>query len=209
MASSTEIANLALSHLGSGKEISNLETERSDEASAMRRYYSIALSTALKDYPYSFCNVIETLALVEESPNDEWAYSYRYPTDCLKPIRILSGFRNDSRQTRIPYKIGKDASGKLIYTDQSEAELEYTQRVTDPSKFPDDFIMALSFLIAALAAPRICGEDPYKLGDRALKLYQHYKGKADSHDVNDQQQEEPPEAQWITDRGTSEEDEDE
>lgn len=197
MASNTEMANLALSHLASGKEIANLESERSDEAATMRRYYTIAVENALKDYPFSFCNVTETLALVETAPNDEWAYAYRYPSDCLYPIRILSGLRNDSRQTRVPYKIGKDSSGKLIYCDQPNAQLEYTQNVKDWSKFPPDFVMAVSFLLAALASPRICGEDPHKLGERALRMYEYYKTKTNAHDANSQQQEEPPEAEHI------------
>ena len=47
MASSTEIANLALSHLGNGTEIADLETERSSEASACRRFYDVALAQVL------------------------------------------------------------------------------------------------------------------------------------------------------------------
>jgi hypothetical protein len=191
------MANLAISHLGQGKEIANIDTEKSSEAATMRRYQPVVIEMFLKNFPYSFCNVIETLNLVESDPNDEWAYSYRLPTDCLKPIRILSGLRNDTRQSRVPYKIGKDDQGELIYCDQESAQLEYIQFVDDPSKYPIDVFLAMSYLLAGMAAPRICGEDPFKMGDKAMKMYQYFKGQADAADVNDQQQEEPPEAEAV------------
>jgi hypothetical protein len=191
------MANLAISHLGQGKEIANIDTEKSSEAATMRRYQPVVIEMFLKNFPYSFCNVTETLNLVESDPNDEWGYSYRFPTDCLKPIRILSGLRNDTRQSRVPYKIGKDDQGELIYTDTESAQLEYIQFVDDPSKYPIDVFLAMSYLLAGMAAPRICGEDPFKMGDKAMKMYQYFKGQADAADVNDQQQEEPPEAEAI------------
>jgi hypothetical protein len=191
------MANLAISHLGQGKEIANVETEKSSEAATMRRLQPVVIEMFLKNFPYSFCNVTVALNLVESDPNDEWSFSYRVPTDCLKPIRILSGIRNDNRQTRVPYKIGKDDQGELIYTDQESAELEYIQFVDDPSKYPVDVFLAMSFLLAGLAAPRMLGEDPFKMGERAMKMYQYFKGQADAADVNDQQQEEPPEAEAV------------
>jgi hypothetical protein len=197
MASKTEMANLAISHLGQGKEVANVDTERSSEALTMRRYLPIVIEMFLKDFPYSFCNVTETLDLVETDPTEEWAYSYRVPTDSLKPIRILSGIRNDSRQSRVPYKIVKDSQGELIYTDMEGAQLEYTQFVNDTSRYPIDVFLAMSFLLAGLAAPRLLGEDPFKMGQRAMEMYRHFKGKADAHDANDQQQEEPPDAEAI------------
>ena len=200
MSSKTEMANLAISHLGQGKEIANIETEKSSEASTMRRYLPVVVEMFLKNFPYSFCNVTYTLDLVEANPNDEWDYAYRLPTDCLKPLRILSGLRNDSRQTRVPTHIGKDSQGGLIYCDQENAQLEYVQFVDDPSKYPVDVFLAMSYLLAGMAAPRICGEDPFKMGDKAMKMYQYFKGQADAADANDQQQEEPPEAEAIRSR---------
>jgi hypothetical protein len=193
----TEIANLAISHLGQGKDISNIDSERSSEAATMRRYFPIVSEIALKDFPYTFANITAALNLVEESPNDEWAYAYRYPTDCLTPIRILSGQRTDNQDTYVAYKIGKDSSGKLIYTDKQAAELEYTQMITDTSRFPADFVMAISFLLAAMAAPRLLGEDPFKMGEKAMNMYMRFKGQADSSDANARQPDKIPEAESI------------
>lgn len=112
MASSkTEIVNIALAHLGVGSEISNLDTDQSTEANAMRRFYESAKDEVLRDLNWPFTTVFASLALVEEDPTDEWSYSYRYPSDALKIRRVLSGLRNDTRQSRVPYKLGQDASG--------------------------------------------------------------------------------------------------
>lgn len=197
MASSTEIANIALSDLGSGKEIAVLETEKSTEASVMRRFYDLALDTTLRDFPWSFANQYATLALVEEDPNDEWNYSYRYPTDCLKLKKILSGTRNESPKDRVPYEISRDTQGLLILTDMADAQIKYTKRVTDPSRFPADFTLAFAHRLAAYAAPRICGEDPFKMGDKAIRLYMFEIATAKASSLNEQQDEVNPDAESI------------
>lgn len=200
MASSTEICNLALSHLGVGKEIAALETERSQEASACRRFFDLARDEALRDFAWPFATKIIALGLVEEEPNDEWNYAYRYPTDCLNLRRILSGTRNDTRQTRVPHRIARDDSGRLIYTDTENAEAEYTILVDDPEQYPPDFTMALSLLIASYIAPRVTGGDPFKMGDRALRLYALSIEKARANSINEEQTEEHPESEFIRGR---------
>ena len=107
MASKTEVANMAISNLGTGKEIGNIDTENSQEASACRRFFDIALEAVLRDFAWPFANVTASAGLVDTNPTTEWGFSYRYPTSCLRLIRILSGVRNDTRQSRAPLKIGK------------------------------------------------------------------------------------------------------
>lgn len=200
MSTKTEIANLALSHLGVGKEIANIETENSQEANACRRYYDVARETTLRDFNWPFTTKETALTLVSQNPTEEWAYSYRYPTDCLKLRRILSSIRNDTRQTRIPYKIVRDNAGKLVYTDQINAAMEYTYDETDASRFDSDFVMALSLRLAAYMAPRLTSGDPFKMGERAIRLYSVEISKAQASAANEQQDEEKPDAEWINAR---------
>lgn len=200
MASETEIANLALSHLGIGKEIAVLETEKSEEAAACRRFYTILRDASLRDFPWPFCTRIIAVGLVEADPNDEWAYSYRYPANCMKIRRILSGTRNDNRQTRVPYKITQDDDGILIFTDKEDAEVEYTVKETNPERFSPDFITFLSLRLAAMVAPRLTRGDPFKMGERALRLYEYEVSKARATAVNEQQDEENPTSEFISGR---------
>jgi hypothetical protein len=171
MASITDICNLAISHLGISKDIANVTTEQSAEAKACRRFLDIARETVLKDYNWPFATKMATLNLVEEDPNDEWAYSYRYPSDCLYARRILSGFRDDTDLTRIAYKITQDDTGILIYSDVENAILEYTLNTENVDLFSSDFKVALSYRLAHYIAPRITAGDPFSLGDKALQKY--------------------------------------
>ena len=197
MASDTEICNLALSHLGIGKEIASLETEKSQEAASCRRFYTTALDATLRDYPWAFATKIATLALVEEEPNDEWLYSYRYPTDCLFIKRILSGLKEDTRQSRVVYRVLSDSAGKLIYTNYENADMEYTYRVTDSNIYPSDFTLALSFRLAYYIAPQITAGDPFKLRSEVMQAYMLELGKARSNNNNEEQDAEDQESEFI------------
>lgn len=196
MASKTQIANMALSHLGVGHEISNLDSEKSEEANAIKSFYDTAREFVLSDFPWPFLTRTVSLALVEEDPTTEWDFSYRYPSDSLKIRRILSGIRNDNRQTRVPYQIYQDAIGKLIYTDCREASIEYSVTLTEESKYPADFVLAFSFLLAVYVGPRLVKGDN-RLRDAALKLYQVQLQLAEQRSVNEEQAEQVPESEFV------------
>lgn len=200
MASKVAICNMALGALGVGDQIANLTTERSAEARACRIFYEETLKETLRDYAWPFATKIETLALVEEDPNDEWAYSYRYPTDCVMARRILSGQRQDSRETRVPNKIIKDAEGQLILTDEDDAELEYTAFFDEPQHYPPDFIAALAYLLAVRIAPMVTGGDPFGLQEKNIKLYNYEIAKAKANAANEEQPEAEAEAETVRGR---------
>ena len=196
----TEILNLALGHLAIGKEVGTFDSEKSEEAKTGRRYYDIALKTTLSAAPWPFATKIEALALIEEEPNTEWGFSYQYPANCIKMRRILSGVRNDSRQTRVPYKIAQGTQGRVMFSDEEDAQAEYTLSNSDAALYSQDFIEALSYKLAALMAPTLTAGDQFKLGREAQGVYLYLVGKASAHAFNEQQDEEPPQAEWITDR---------
>lgn len=188
---------MALSHLGSGKEIADLENESSDEASAMRRFYDEARDKVLRDFNWPFATKVAELTLVESNPTTEWNYSYRYPTDCVNIRRILSGARTDNRQTRAPYKIGKDVSGRLIFTDEAEASVEYTERVEAVEIYPSDFVIAFSYLLAMFTAPRVTGGDPFGLGQKSAQLYLQELSNARANSLNEEQPDQSTESELF------------
>ena len=198
--SKTVIANLALSHLGSGKEVQDLDTENSDEANAIRRFYNEARNKVLRDFNWPFATKFADLTLVETTPNTEWGYSYRYPSDCIHLRRVRSGIRNDNRQSRQPYKIGKDATGKLIFTDLDSAKVEYTELVEAVELYDSNFVMALSYLLAVYAAPRVTGDDPFNLGDKAMRNYSMEIENAKSNAFNEEQPDRVVESEFIRSR---------
>lgn len=197
MATNSEICNLALSHLGVGTTISDLETERSEEAIACRIFFETARDATLRDFAWPFATKFSALALVEEDPTSEWDYSYRYPSDCLMIRRIISGTRNDTRQSQETYKIGQDDTGLLIYTDKEDAEIEYTCSASTSHRYPPDFLLAFSFRLAVYIAPRLTGGDPFKLGERCMQQYLMEMTVAKSSVINEEQPEEEVQSEFI------------
>lgn len=202
MPSNTEIANLALSHLGIGKEIANLDSDKSEEAVAIRRFFATARDATLRDFPWPFARKFAEMAKVAEPPpeNDEWAFSYRAPADSVFIRRILSGLRNDSHESRVRFLRGQDKQGQLVYTDQRDAKTEYTFRETDPGRFDPDFVLALSFRLAAYAAPKLTAGDPFKLRRDAFTIYAQEISMAQSNAANEAVPDKVVEAEGIRQR---------
>lgn len=214
--SQTDIVNLALSHI-SEKTIVNLD-EKSVMAEAANQFYNTALYETLRDFSWPFATKYDNLALIPMTPpssafvliqaNQNWAFAYQYPSDCLYFRRVLSGFYQDSRQGRIPYIIARSdfinpqplvgttppytfspsqESGLYIFTNQQFAQCEYTFLVTDTSIMPPDFIMALSYRLAGLMVTRLTGGDPFHLKQEVMALYDAEITKAKANAFNEEQ----------------------
>lgn len=199
MASSeTEIANLALAHLGHGVEIGSLRTTRSPQALALRLIYDTIRRATLRDFAWPFAHKIGALGLVttygtdDDHPTAEWKYAYRLPSDCVQFRKIQSGTRNDTLQSKVKYKISRDDTGWLIFTDMEDAIGEWTIDTEEVEKYPDDFVLALSLRLAAYAAPKICREDPFGMRDKAFSMYQREIAMAQNNGFNEESREEDP-----------------
>lgn len=198
-ASSTVIGNLAISHLGQAKLIGSLD-ERSEEARALKLFYTEDLKQVLEALDWPFARKYAELGLVEEEPNDEWGYSYRYPSDCLIVRKILSGIRMDSVDTEIPMELGTDDSGKLILCDLDNAFAKYTKLVTDTTLFTATFTRAFSYKLAHSISARITGGDPYKLGEKCWNYYQGTIAMAAAVAAKENKQGPMPESEFIRGR---------
>lgn len=194
---------MAISHLGQGQEISNVDTERTAEALACRRFYDIALASTLRDVDWPFARKTSFLGLIEtfSSSTSEWTYSYRYPSDCVRIRRIKSTLRNDSRQSRVSYNIYQDDVSRIIYTDAENAEAIYTKSVEDPSFYTPSFTLALSFRLAGLVAPRITKGDPFGMRKSALDMYDLEISRAKASSFNEEQSDEEVDSEFVRSRG--------
>lgn len=199
MASKTGIVNIALTRIGVSKKVSNVDTENSPAAIAARTLIDEDIKYVLRDFPWPFATAYATLALVDgsttENATSDWRYSYRYPTDCLFARRIVVSSVGRRNPTPPPFRIGRDAQGKLIYTNEPSAELEYTYDVTDVSEFDSLAASQLAWKLAAGLAPplsRVKG-----IAETCMQLYEIDKSKAQSRALNEGQQEEPLDAELI------------
>lgn len=197
MASKTGLLNMALGHLAVGKTVGNFDTEQTAAARIGRTFYDIALGVTLEAAHWPFATRVEALGLVAETLEEEWSYSYRYPSNCIKFERILSGGRTDSRESQVKYRIIGDDDGQLIRTDMASAEAEYLIGDPDPSTYSWSFKMAFTYLLAHLMAPSLTSGDQAGLGAKAGALYTHWLGKASAHDLNQEVLDEPQDAESI------------
>jgi len=198
MASKTAIVNMALTRIGVSKLLANVDTETSIAAITARTNYENDIDYVLRDFPWPWATAYATLALVAGSVSEnavtDWRYAYRYPTDCLYARRIVI-YTGRNEPNPPPFRIGRDSGGKLIYTNEAEAELEYTVRVTDTNEFDPMFVSMLAWKIAAGLAPsqsRIEG-----IIEACLAAYEVEKTKAMSRALNESQQDAPIEAEAI------------
>jgi hypothetical protein len=212
--SETQIANMALAHVGNGNQIANL-SEKSNEARACLQFYETCRDEVLGAFPWPFATVITALTLVATDPTTEFAYAYRYPPDALTLHRIPTGYDRVSAAalcypmlscewpfTRLlgSCRIVQSAGAQLIYTDQPDALAEYTVREKDPTKFPADFAKALALRLAGDIAPMVTQGDPKNYGDRALKRYELAISAARTRAANEERMDPPRDSDLITSR---------
>lgn len=205
---SLQVSNMALSHIGAG-EITAL-SDTSATADAINAFLEITREQTLKDFPWPFATYTADatvtspggFALVEEDPNDEWGFSYRYPTDCVEIRRIWSGLRMDEPGSRVPYRIGYDgttttATGRLIFTDMEDAVIEYTALVTDMTIYPPDFVMAWSYRLAWHIAPRLAMNFTPDTAKYLMQQYAMQIMRAQANSANEEQPDRPSESEWT------------
>ena len=204
MASEVEICNLALSNIRAGS-INSLD-ESSLQAQVCKLKYPILRDRCLREIPWQFNRKIRALASVT-TDIFQWSYSYSYPVDCLKIHRLVGQYEElpigsndvvsrllDSRvrsptdlRRQIPYEVFNFDDNKLIGSNQPDLRIDFAAKVTDPNLFSDDFIMALSHLLASeVAIPIVGAELGRALRNDSLQLYRQYLASAMSTDMNDQ-----------------------
>jgi len=201
--SDASIATLALRLLGDGRNtVADLQTDTTVQAKACRAVYETARDEVLRDHPWQFAMKRAELAQVEADPNEEWAYSYRYPSDCLFIRRIPSGIRatKETLAQKIEYEIGRDDTGLLIFTDVENAEVEYTMKEEDAGRYHPDFVMALAFRIAAYVAPQLAPGDSLQITERMVRFYMASIGKAKGNSENERRPGGQPESEIISSR---------
>jgi hypothetical protein len=200
MASDTQIANLALLHMGVSKRIANLTTEQSIEAETLRTAYADDRDYCLRDFPWPWATAYVELGLVSSPTvayNADWFYAYRYPSGCLFVRRIVTPLGRTETEPA-PFRIGRDAQGRLIFTNYPDASVEYTAAITDPQEFDAIFIQMLAWKLTASCGPSL-SRDP-QISVRAAQMYEIEKTKAQSRARNEAQETAPLEAEWIRER---------
>ncbi len=153
MASSIDIVNIALSHIGQRGTVSSIDppddTAHSEKAA---RFYPIARDNALEARNWPFAIKREDLALLDESLNQEpWLFTYALPNATIRPIAVLQAGRSNDIEDVNDFVTEE----QRIYTNVEDASLKYVFRQTDTTKFTPHFVDAVAWLLAHYLAGNI------------------------------------------------------
>lgn len=203
----TAICNLALLRLGIAQQISDI-TDNTATARACNAVYEPCVRTMLRERPWSFAVRQVDLALVGQDLVSDWFYSYRYPSDYIVVNRVLPAtlgtggtpvvYLTTNRQLdpeTYPFKLGSDASGRLIHTDVVDAVCEGTVYIADTSLFDPMFASALAWFIAAEISLSLTKNT--SLYQNALGNYQQVASEGFASGMNEQKPRSPADADMV------------
>lgn len=197
-----QICNTALARIGVSNFISSID-EATQEAAVCKLLYEQCRDRLLREVHWPFARVFKALALVQQSSSSpawatEWTYAYRYPTDCVNIWRVLTAMgRNEIPPAA--YEIGRDEQGRLLFTDQQNAVIEYTTRVEDPAQFDSTFVSVLSWLLAMEIAMPLSAMDA--LRRQAMQAYVAERDQAARIAANESEQTRDIDTEFINSRG--------
>lgn len=155
VAATTRMVNLALLKIGVQHFLTDYCTQTVKEAEVARQVYEVAVRYTLRAFPWPFATKYAALELASAQPsNEDWTYSYRWPTDCIYPRRIVVARSKALDPKGPPFMQSSDTSGGLLFTNQASAVLEYTARPTCVAYVAEAlFTEALSWKLGAEMAP--------------------------------------------------------
>lgn len=177
-----KIFNLALSALLLAKEVSDTETDTSNEVRILNTHYDIALWSTIQDLDLDSLSMPITLELLVNLTNEPWNHVYKYPTNCAFLRRIKSLQITDNRYTHIAKRTGLYNDQKAIYTNEEEAVGECIPKSVPLDALSSMAGLAVSYKLAYLSAPLIVGKGAKTLRESILGAYVVAKSEAQETD---------------------------
>jgi hypothetical protein len=216
MASVVDICNLALSNLGDTATIASIDPpEGSAQAEHCSRFYPVARDSLLEMHTWSFATKRVTLALLN-SGWPEWDYEYAQPSDAVNIVAVIPPDSTDDYSqalANVPISAGgsyvpqsysceiNSAGVSVILTDQTDAVLRYTAKVSDPNTFSPLFVTTLSWMLASmLAGPLLKGEAGAAESKRCMAIMMQFLSQAMESDAGQRRIAPAHKVQWISGR---------
>ncbi len=151
MPADSDIGNMALSRLGTRATIADL-TENSTEARQLNLWYETVRDELQSLVDWNFNRVSQALA-ASGMPPARWAWSYAYPSDCVRMRRLdFGGASWVAGSPATGFEIASSGSATFLYCNEDRVSSVYAQRVTDPARFTPGFILAFVDCLAASVA---------------------------------------------------------
>lgn len=219
----TQIYRLALRNLGISTDVVSPSSTDRNKA-ILDSYYNIARDKVLSDYDWNFASKYRILTPVDRNgyPHPKYEYQFDYPNDCLairemyiytdraageEAISFYNMRNSHSEEGSLEglktqeYEVLADETGyRRIYTNVEIPVIRYTlvYGSIEAKGFTPNFVMALSWYLAALAAPAVTGARA-KMSD-CISMYRQMLREAMTTDANESHKNDDYECEWITAR---------
>lgn len=144
--SETSICNMALGELGQ-PPIASL-TQSGKAAALCNQWYDAARRELMASAPWSCCKRWAAGVLMATDPMPPWLFAYSYPGDALRIHHIKRDFATEPVEA---FEVSLQAASdtKQVNTNHATPIFIYSVDMEDPSRFDQDFVTALSKLLAA------------------------------------------------------------
>jgi hypothetical protein len=161
----------------------------------------------LRDFPWPRLRSVVALQLVAADPTPavEVLVSHAGNVASIVRLQVDGSPRRDNTTTQLPYELGRDGTGGLIYCDQSIDDgitLQYVFAETTIAKWTPDMREVLVNLLASKIAVRF-GPNAVKLGMTAYQLYERRRLIAWALAANEEVPDQPGDGDFIRARDGS------
>lgn len=168
-ASSTAIANSALSKLGADRIISLDDDSR--PARLLKEQYTKILEDLLRSHPWNFALVRTTLAVLTSTPDFEFDFEFQVPSDCLRLLETDL----DDQDWRL--------EGSLLRANSDEVGVLYVTKAVYPGQYDANFSEVFACRLAHEACYALT-QDP-KLKEQLWKEYKEKLANARAFDAQE------------------------
>lgn len=182
--SQSGIYTLALSALMLSKEVTEIDTDKSNEVRVLNIFWPTALESTLKDLNIDILSSSITLELIEEiTDGGPWKYAYKYPSKCALLRKLKSCVVTDTRSTHLPKVVEIYKGQKAILTNEYQAIAKVIPTDVPLAAFSSMAALALAYNLAWLSAPLIAGKGAKTLKEEIYKQYLVFKAEAQEDDA--------------------------
>ena len=190
------VCNVALLRIGQTQFIESLN-DPTNIGKVCKASFLFSRDQLLQARPWPFATLRQTLAVLADDEDDDearsgWAFTYALPSDCIAPRYLWAGVDNPSKEEVVPFRIesSRDLQARVLLSNLEDAELIYTARVTEVSRWDPLFSEALAMKVASDLAFGIAKKPA--LGAELLKGYYLTLGIAHASAANQNTQSTQP-----------------
>ena len=162
MTSKVQAWNMALARIRSTANVQDA-AENSAEARYCALYHDEVLNWLLEEGQWNFAKTSRALSDTGTTPTN-WAYQYHYPSDCLRPLEIVTADRQSMNTDPLPFdeEIIDSSGAKVIVCDVAAAELKFIKKITDFTLLNHSAVAAFVEMLASYIASPLAKDEKMK-----------------------------------------------